>query len=80
MIGFPSPSLEAAWGMEQAIKNTQFDRVVWMPTPAGCDITEEWGGLFAGRKHCCTHRTTWETGDCPGKEVDDDGPDDSASA
>lgn len=38
------------------------------PTPrqVGCQVDEEWGGLFIGRRYCRTHDVRWDGGGpCP---------------
>lgn len=36
-----------------------------------CRISEEWCGLFIGRRYCSTHRVYWDAPvqDCPKREV-----------
>lgn len=44
---------------------------MFTPEPGVCQIEEEWGGLFIGRKSCSTHQAHWDgPGDCPGPTAD----------
>jgi hypothetical protein len=34
--------------------------------PRRCSVTEEWQGLFIGRRHCHRHNVVWDDGgNCP---------------